>query len=66
LGGVWRPGDIFLIEDIALGLKKGDTISLKPPAEAYYRTATVRERPGVWTFPPQYPSAPAAKTDGVT
>ena len=28
--GVWRPGDIFLIEDISLGLKKGDTISLTP------------------------------------
>jgi len=25
--GLWRPADIFLIEDIALGLKTGDTIS---------------------------------------
>src|ERR1700691_182875 len=31
--GVWRPGDIFLIEDISLGLKKGDTIALTPAAE---------------------------------
>jgi hypothetical protein len=31
--GVWRPADIFLIEDISLGLKKGDAISLKPSAE---------------------------------
>src|SRR5487761_488704 len=34
LSGVWRPADIFLIEDISLGLKKGDTISLKPEAAA--------------------------------
>ena len=24
--GVWRPGDIFLIEDISLGLKPGETV----------------------------------------
>ena len=24
--GVWRPADIFLIEDIALGLKPGETL----------------------------------------
>ena len=23
--GLWRPADIFLIEDISLGLKKGET-----------------------------------------
>jgi len=34
LSGVWRPADIFLIEDISLGLKKGDTISLTPAAKA--------------------------------
>jgi len=26
--GVWRPGDIFLIEDISLGLKPGETVPL--------------------------------------
>src|SRR5690242_10518622 len=32
--GVWRPGDIFLIEDISLGLPKGETVPLKPSAVA--------------------------------
>src|SRR5580765_829287 len=31
--GVWRPADVFLIEDISLGLKKGETLPLKPAAE---------------------------------
>jgi hypothetical protein len=26
--GVWRPGDIFLVEDISLGLKKGEEVPL--------------------------------------
>src|SRR5262249_12049103 len=26
LTGTWRPADIFLIEDISLGLKKGETV----------------------------------------
>jgi hypothetical protein len=26
--GLWRPGDIYLIEDISLGLKPGETVSL--------------------------------------
>ena len=26
--GVWRPGDIFLIEDISLGMKSGETVPL--------------------------------------
>jgi len=28
LSGVWRPGDIFLVEDISLGLAKGETMPL--------------------------------------
>jgi len=30
--GLWRPADIFLIEDISLGLRKGDAIDLTPAA----------------------------------
>ena len=30
--GLWRPGDIFLIEDISLGLKPGETVPLNAQA----------------------------------
>ena len=32
LSGLWRPADVSLIEDISLGLNKGETIPLKPEA----------------------------------
>jgi len=32
LSGLWRPADVSLIEDISLGLDKGETIPLKPDA----------------------------------
>lgn len=31
--GLWRPADIFLIEDISLGLKKGETVPMNAWAE---------------------------------
>src|SRR5262245_14071422 len=34
LSGVWRPGDIFLIEDISLGLAKGETLPLNDWSKA--------------------------------
>jgi len=32
--GLWRPGDIFLIEDISLGLKPGETVPLSDSGKA--------------------------------
>ena len=32
LGGLWRPADVSLIEDISLGLKEGETIPMTPDA----------------------------------
>jgi hypothetical protein len=43
--GVWRPGDIFLIEDIALGLKKGDSITLQPAAEEIMKKHLSKDDP---------------------
>jgi hypothetical protein len=55
LGGVWRPGDIFLIEDIALGLKKGDTISLKPSAEKAMKARLSKDDPEANCLPTGVP-----------
>src|ERR1700683_2686035 len=43
--GVWRPADIFLIEDISLGLKKGDTITLTPAAEEIMKRHLSKDAP---------------------
>ena len=43
--GVWRPADIFLIEDISLGLKPGDKIELKPAADALMKKHLSRDDP---------------------
>ncbi len=55
LGGLWRPGDIFLIEDITLGLKKGDTISLKPEAEKAMKTHLSKDDPEANCLPTGVP-----------
>src|SRR5438270_6264132 len=53
--GVWRPGDIFLIEDISLGLKKGDTISLKPAAEELMKKHLSKDDPETNCLPTGVP-----------
>src|SRR5258708_4685892 len=53
--GVWRPGDIFLIEDISLGLKSGDTISLKPAAERLMKKHESKEDPEANCLPTGVP-----------
>src|ERR1700690_3455770 len=53
--GVWRPGDIFLIEDISLGLKKGDTISLTPSAEAIMQKHQSKDDPETNCLPTGVP-----------
>ena len=53
--GVWRPGDIFLIEDISLGLKKGETVPLKPAAEALMKTHESKDDPEANCLPTGVP-----------
>ena len=53
--GVWRPADIFLIEDISLGLKKGDTIALTPAAEEIMRKHLSKDDPETNCLPTGVP-----------
>lgn len=53
--GVWRPGDIFLIEDIALGLKKGDSIDLTPAGEAVMKQHLSKDDPETNCLPTGVP-----------
>ena len=53
--GVWRPGDIFLIEDISLGLKKGETIDLTPAGEAVMSKHLSKEDPEANCLPTGVP-----------
>src|SRR4051812_27808135 len=55
LSGVWRPGDIFLIEDISLGLKKGDTIALTPSAEEIMKKHLSKDDPETNCLPTGVP-----------
>jgi hypothetical protein len=55
MAGLWRPGDIFLIEDISLGLKKGDTISLKPDAEKLMQKHLSKDDPEANCLPTGVP-----------
>ena len=53
--GVWRPADIFLIEDISLGVKKGETIPLKPAAEKMMKARLSKEDPEANCLPTGVP-----------
>ncbi len=53
--GVWRPGDIFLIEDISLGLKKGETVPLKPSAVELMKKRQSKEDPEANCLPTGVP-----------
>ena len=52
---MWRPGDIFLIEDISLGLKKGDTIALTPAAEEIMKKHLSKDDPETNCLPTGVP-----------
>lgn len=53
--GLWRPADIFLIEDISLGLKKGDAISPTPAAEAIMKKHQSKDDPETNCLPTGVP-----------
>jgi hypothetical protein len=53
--GVWRPADIFLIEDIALGLKKGDTIAPTPATEEIMKKHLSKDDPESGCLPTGVP-----------
>ena len=53
--GLWRPADIFLIEDISLGLKPGETIPLKPAAEEIMKKHLSRDDPEANCLPTGVP-----------
>jgi hypothetical protein len=53
--GVWRPADIFLIEDISLGLKKGDSIALTPAAEEIMKRHLSKDDPETNCLPTGVP-----------
>jgi hypothetical protein len=53
--GVWRPGDIFLIEDISLGLKKGDIIAPTPATEEVMKKHLSKDDPESGCLPTGVP-----------
>jgi hypothetical protein len=53
--GVWRPGDIFLIEDISLGLKPGETVPLTAWSEQQMKTHLSKEDPEANCLPTGVP-----------
>jgi hypothetical protein len=53
--GVWQPADIFLIEDISLGLKKGETIPLKPASEELMKRHLSKDDPETNCLPTGVP-----------
>jgi hypothetical protein len=55
LSGLWRPADVSLIEDISLGLKKGETLPLKPEAEKIKQARLSTDDPEVNCLPTGVP-----------
>src|SRR5262245_3999453 len=53
--GLWRPADVFLIEDISLGLKKGETIPLTPAAEKILKSRLSQHDPEANCLPTGVP-----------
>ena len=58
LSGLWRPADVSLIEDISLGLKKGETIPLKPEALKIMQARHSPDDPEVNCLPTGVPRLP--------
>ena len=55
LSGLWRPADVSLIEDISLGLKDGDSITLTPEARRAMQTRLSTQDPEVNCLPTGVP-----------
>jgi hypothetical protein len=53
--GLWRPGDIFLIEDISLGLKEGEKVPMKPEAEEVMKKHLSKDDPEANCLPTGVP-----------
>ena len=55
LSGLWRPADVSLIEDITLGLKRGETLPIKPDAEKIKQSRLSTQDPEVNCLPTGVP-----------
>jgi len=55
LWGVWRPADIFLIEDITLGMKPDEKIPLRPESIAKMATQQSKDDPEANCLPTGVP-----------
>src|SRR5689334_25240183 len=53
--GLWRPADIFLIEDIALGLKPGETIPVNAWAQEKMKKQLSKDDPEANCLPTGVP-----------
>jgi hypothetical protein len=53
--GLWRPADVFLIEDISLGLKSGETVPLKPGAAKLMSARSSKDDPEANCLPTGVP-----------
>src|SRR5258708_32143117 len=53
--GVWRPADVFLIEDISLGLKKGETLPLSAAGQRNLKTRLSKDDPEANCLPTGVP-----------
>ena len=53
--GVWRPADRFLMDDISLGLRKGETLPLKPEAAKILRARLSKDDPEANCLPTGVP-----------
>jgi hypothetical protein len=53
--GLWRPADVSLIEDISLGLKKGETVPLRPDAERILESRLSKDDPEANCLPTGVP-----------
>jgi hypothetical protein len=53
--GLWRPADVSLIEDISLGLKKGETIPFKPGSARIKQTRLSKDDPEANCLPTGVP-----------
>lgn len=53
--GVWRPADVFLIEDISLGLKPGETLPLNSAGANQLKTRLSKDDPEANCLPAGVP-----------
>jgi hypothetical protein len=55
LSGLWRPVDVALVEDISLGLKKGETVPLTPAAALTKKNRQSKDDPEANCLPTGVP-----------